>query len=222
MKIKYPKILHLPYSLAISNDDKVLKDDSIFKNEKVIVFEKMDGENTTMYSDHIHARSIDSKYHESRNLVKRIHSEIKHLIPKDYRVCGENMYAKHSIHYHHLKTYFYIFSIWFQYQNDYICYDIEELYWITDYFNSNIENKNLKVSIPNVIYRDIFDRDKILEVFENYKKESKDEVEGFVILKDKRFFHSDFQNNIAKFVRKDHVQTNYHWLSQKIIKNEVG
>ncbi len=48
----------------------------------VIATLKLDGENTTMYSDHIHARSLDSAHHPSRTMIKQIHGAIKHLIPK--------------------------------------------------------------------------------------------------------------------------------------------
>ncbi len=33
-------------------------------------------------------------------------------IPEGWRICGENVYACHSIHYIALTSYFYVFSIW--------------------------------------------------------------------------------------------------------------
>ena len=79
---------------------------------EVVVTEKLDGENTTMYTDYIHARSLDSHHHPSRDWVKQLHGEIGYKIPVGWRVCGENMYARHSIVYYDLTTYFYGFSIW--------------------------------------------------------------------------------------------------------------
>ena len=59
----------------------------------VIVTEKMDGENTNMYRDRIHARSIDSSHHESRSWVKSFHAQIKDSIPSGVKICGENLYV---------------------------------------------------------------------------------------------------------------------------------
>jgi hypothetical protein len=98
---------------------------SFFKGKEIICSIKMDGENTNMYSDYIHARSIDSKYHSSRTWVKNFYFKIRHKIPEGWRICGENMYAKHSIHYRHLKSYFLLFSIW---DKDNICLSWDETF----------------------------------------------------------------------------------------------
>ena len=59
--------------------------------------EKLDGENTTLYADGLHARSLDSAHHPSRTWVKALQARIGHAVPKGWRVCGENMFARHSI-----------------------------------------------------------------------------------------------------------------------------
>lgn len=41
-----------------------------FLKGPVVITEKMDGENTTLYRDGLHARSLDSRHHPSRNWVK--------------------------------------------------------------------------------------------------------------------------------------------------------
>ena len=104
--------MHLPWSPGLQNDDRVIESLDGFVGKRVIVTEKLDGENTTMYNDAIHARSIDGRHHPSRDWVKGFHGSIKHLIHPLYRVCGENVYAEHSIHYNALKTYFYGFGLW--------------------------------------------------------------------------------------------------------------
>ena len=50
-RVKYPRTYHLPWSEGRTDDDKVLSDDSQFIGKYVVVTEKMDGENTTIYSD---------------------------------------------------------------------------------------------------------------------------------------------------------------------------
>ncbi len=60
----------------------------------------------------MHARSGTYSPHESRHWLSRKHGEMGFLIPQNWRVCGENLYARHSIAYDNLQSYFYIFSIW--------------------------------------------------------------------------------------------------------------
>ena len=103
---KYPKTLHLPFSPELSKDDKRLKDTSIFDGKEVVVSLKMDGENTTMYPDYIHARSVNEMKHSSQSWIKSFHSKIKYSIPEDHRICGENLYAEHSISYNELKSFY--------------------------------------------------------------------------------------------------------------------
>ena len=65
---KYGRTFHLPFSLGQTDDDKTLKDCSMFEGKNVVATVKVDGENSTYYSDgYFHARSLDSKSHESRN-----------------------------------------------------------------------------------------------------------------------------------------------------------
>lgn len=70
MKVKYPKTMHLPWSRSYTDDDKILRNTDHFAGREVVITEKMDGENTTMYRDFMHARSLDSKDHTSRHYVK--------------------------------------------------------------------------------------------------------------------------------------------------------
>jgi hypothetical protein len=112
MYFKYPRTPHLPWSPGATSDDVYLVDVSTFEGHEVVVTLKMDGENTTMYRDHIHARSLDSGHHPSRAWVKGLHGTIAHLIPDAWRLCGENLFAEHSIHYSDLPSYFMLFSIW--------------------------------------------------------------------------------------------------------------
>ena len=110
-KYKYPRTPHLPWSPGFSSDDVILSDD-IFSGREVVITEKMDGENTSIYCDYIHARSINSGKHPSRDWVNALWGSIKKDIPEGYRICGENLYAQHSIKYVDLESYFYVFSIW--------------------------------------------------------------------------------------------------------------
>ncbi len=110
--IKYPCTPHLPWSLGSSSDDTYLFDTSHFEGGQVVVTEKMDGENTILYRDGLHARSVDSRHHVSRDWVKQLHGGLAHEIPSGWRVCGENGYARHFVSYEALESYCSVFSIW--------------------------------------------------------------------------------------------------------------
>jgi hypothetical protein len=97
--LKYPRTFHLPYSPGTTSDDKKLDNDLDFVGSEVIITEKLDGENTNMTFDRIWARSVDSKDHPSRNWVNGFWNQLKYDLPVGLRICGENVYAKHSIHY---------------------------------------------------------------------------------------------------------------------------
>lgn len=208
MKMKYPKTKHLPWSRGYTDDDKILRNTDHFVGREVVITEKMDGENTTMYSDSIHARSIDSKDHPSRHYVKTLHGGIKHLIPDGYRLCGENVYAKHSLLYTSLPSYFMLFSIWNEHN---ICLTWDETVdWAS----------RLGVSMVSVLYRGNWNEEAAKKC---YTKQSScgGEQEGYVVRLTSAFAYEDFKQSAAKFVRKNHVQTDEHWLSKPIEPNRV-
>jgi hypothetical protein len=80
--IKYPRTPHLPWSPGASADDIGLENLESFRGRQIVVTEKMDGENTTLYRDHLHARSLDGRHHPSRDWVKGLHGRVGHRIPQ--------------------------------------------------------------------------------------------------------------------------------------------
>ncbi len=110
-RVKHPRTSHLPWSGGATDDDEFVPSLDLLKQSKVIVTVKLDGEQTTMYSDYMHARSLDGRHDPSQSWVRNLHASIKYNIPPGWRVCGENMFEKHTIPYH-LSTYFYVHSIW--------------------------------------------------------------------------------------------------------------
>ncbi len=69
------------WSKFSTKDDKILTSISYFDKKQVVATEKMHGENTTLYQDYIHARSLDSRNHSSRNWIKNFWYQIKNEIP---------------------------------------------------------------------------------------------------------------------------------------------
>lgn len=204
--VKYFRTYHLPWSESVAEDD-VVRTSPFKEDDDVVVSLKMDGENFTGHpSGHCHARSLDSGHHESRNYVKALWRSKAHLLPPLWRICGENLYAKHSIHYTNLKSYLYVFSIWTD-KNVCLSWD-ETLLWC----------ELLDLTPVDVIYIGKYDEDRIKQAFAPYKEEH----EGYVIRSSGSFLYEESHTNVAKYVRKNHVQTTDHWMFQEIIPNEVG
>lgn len=200
-KYKYPRTPHLSWSLGFTDDD-IIDSEIKFNNKNIVVTEKLDGENTTLYKDYYHARSIDSKYHESRAWIKAFQSQLSNDIPENWRFCGEYMFAKHSIKYNDLKSYFYLFSVWNE-ENECLSWD------------ETVEIANiLDIPTPNVLYIGEYNEKIIKEIKLNFETQ-----EGYVVRNTERFKYEDFKYNISKFVRKNHVQTNKHWMRDKLEKN---
>lgn len=204
---KYPRTYHLPYSLTVSEDDVKNLTDEHFYGKEVVVTEKLDGENTTMYWNYIHARSIDSKNHPSRNWINTFWNGIKHDIPKTFRICGENLFAKHSIFYNQLTTYFYVFGI---YEGD-RCFSWDETKEWCGILN--LEH------VP-VLYEGIYDSE-LIKMCYGGKSKLGGEQEGFVVRVKDSFDYSKFKTHCNKFVRKNHVTTSDHWMYQKVVMNEL-
>jgi len=206
-RVKYPRTHHLPWSPNVSSDDKIIPSLSAFQNEVVVITVKMDGEQTSMYRDGFHARSIDTAPHPSRDWLWGLHRKVGHEIPEGWRICGENLYAKHSIHYKNLPAHFLVFSIWNE-KNECLSWEDTALY---------CEVLGLR-HVP-VIYYDRWDeahtRERQIDVYNG------DPCEGYVVRVARRFAFREFKDVVAKYVRKNHVHTHGHWMRQAIELNEL-
>jgi hypothetical protein len=202
---KYPRTLHLPQSLSVTSDDKIHKSLNQFKGLEVIITEKMDGENTTIFNGGTHARSIDGRYHSSRAWMKQFSSTISPFLDACERICGEYLYARHSIAYDDLETYFYGFG-WF------IDGDLQS--W--DDMVQRFEEFNIK-HVP-VLYSGLF-YDGLIE--ETISKLDLNKQEGFVLRNASLITENEFSTMVGKFVRKNHVQTEKHWMHSEIVKNNI-
>ena len=213
---KYPRTFHLPWSSGATKDDRVLSDTKHFEGKNVVVTVKMDGENTSMYSDYIHARSLEYASHPSRDYVKRIWgNKVAGQIPEGWRICGENLFAKHSIKYEHLSDYFLMFSIWGE-KN--VCLsDHETRIW------------SGMLGIPMVptmwfgLWNEGYVKNKMLDEFKEFYSHTdvSDEIEGYVVRLAYSFEYKDYSKSVAKFVRENHVTTGSHWMHEKIEKNTL-
>lgn len=202
--VKYPRTHHLPWSEGMHDDDRLMDSLERFIGKRVIAAEKMDGENTTMYQDYIHARSIDGRNHPTRNYVKNLWSQFAGDIPERWRVCGENLYGKHSIGYDDLPSYLMGFSIWND-QNVCLSWDDTQEWF-----------QLLGITSVPVIYDGIYDEKAIRALYDSKKDWAT--REGYVLRLADSFHYSEFRQSVGKFVRKDHVMTAKHWMHGSAIE----
>ncbi len=201
-RYKYPRTPHLPWSPGVGSDDLTALDLSAWEGREVVVTEKMDGENTTIYRDGVHARSLSSGHHPSRSWVKQLQQKIGYLLPEGWRLCGENLYARHSIAYERLPSYFLLFSIWDQ-DNCSLSWD-ETLEWA----------EILGLSTPKELYRGIWNEKALRRLPVDTQRS-----EGYVVRCTSGFTYDRFDASVAKWVRGGHVQTDTHWMFAEVIPN---
>ncbi|WP_204046076.1 RNA ligase family protein, partial [Acrocarpospora phusangensis] len=204
MRIHYPRTPHLPWSPGASADDVRVGGLAGFAGREVVVTEKLDGENTTMYADGLHARSLDSAHHPSRTWIKGLHARIARSIPESWRLCGENLFARHSIAYEDLDSWFYAFSVW----NGDHCLDWDQTTRFT---------RKLGVPVPRVLWRGLFDERALRSLRLDPAR-----VEGYVVRATDGFPRADFPHRVAKWVRPAHVTTDEHWMLAPVIPNGLG
>ena len=216
-RVKYPRTRNFPWSQSNSSDDCWWKDCRNFDGREVVVTEKLDGECTTVYPDGwVHARSLDTSHHPSRSWMKRHAAEWAHQIPAQYRVCGENLYAWHSIFYTNLPTYFLVFGIYDEENRCLSWSSVEEFCSLLGLF-----------TVP-VIYKGMWDETHVrglwngvgaFPTFASPDQTEKCKAEGYVVREEGSFPYEEFALHCAKYVREHHVQTDSHWMEKAVVPN---
>lgn len=197
--VKYPRTYHLPWSPGVTPDDRIMEDLSPLSGQEVVVTQKMDGENTSLYySGYMHARSVDGASHPSRSWVKSQWAKVAHELPYGWRVCGENMYAVHSIRYSGLPSYLLVFSVWDE-RNSCLSWD-DTCEWA----------EMLGFPTVPVLYRGEWDEAVIRGL---WSEKDRERVEGYVVRTVDGFSYGEFRQRIAKFVRAEHVTSDRHWMA---------
>ncbi|MFG2474985.1 RNA ligase family protein [Streptomyces fagopyri] len=206
-RVHYPRTPHLPWSPGATPDDVRATDLTGLRDLEVVVTEKLDGENTTLYADGLHARSLDSAHHPSRAWVKALQGRIGAALPPGWRVCGENLYARHSIAYTELDSWFYGFSVW----------DGERcLGW-----DRTVRFlRRLGVPVPRVLWRGVLDERAVRSL--RALRLDPARQEGYVVRTVEGFGQEEFGRRVAKWVRPGHVRTDTHWMHAEVVANGRG
>lgn len=208
-RIKYPRSSHLPWSEGVTDDDRIIDSVISFMGHDVVVTEKLDGENTTIYSDgHVHARSTDSMSHLSQAWVRALAGRIAHDIPASMRVCGENVYARHSIAYGALDTYFYVFGVF----EGVMCLSWDDVATLSALLGLQ--------AVP-VLYRGVWDEPAVRACQTGVSRLGGAQ-EGYVVRLAAAFAIDEHHVSLAKFVRAGHVMTDaVHWKRAAIVPNRL-
>lgn len=206
-RVKYPRTYHLPWSPGLTSDDRVMEDVSQLEGHDIVVTVKMDGEQTTIYPDgYCHARSIDSGSHPSRDWVKALAGRVGPQLPPNWRICGENLWAKHSLLYTNLPAPFLMFSIW----DGLTCLSWEDTeLWAallglhTVQRLSSVPLKDMAAGVRPFPF-------------------NVDTDEGYVVRRAEAFHYREFRQKVGKWVRASHVHTHGHWMREQIVRNGIA
>jgi hypothetical protein len=209
---KYPKTWHLKNSRPDpKGNDRAHSNYDHFIGKEVVITEKLDGESTSLYCDKIHARSIDSGHHPSRAWVKALHASIKSRIQPNYRICGENLQAKHSILYEALPSYFFVFGV---YDDKNFC-----LSW-DDTMKYAAE---LGLCVVPVLFRGIWDQEKAHQCYTGKSVFGNSSQEGYVVRVADKFHYDDFAISTSKFVKPSFVPGDTeHWSKSTYTPNKLA
>jgi hypothetical protein len=209
----------LPFSPGGTNDDRRIESIDSFLGPALVLTEKMDGSNVCLEAKAVYARSHGSApNHPSFDALKAMHAVVKNRIPESYQIFGEWLYAKHSIAYSALPGYLMVFGV----RDLARCEGGEWVKW------EEVELWADELGCPTVPvlwrgsghYRD-FEIKNLVEELAKQPSRCGGPREGVVVRVAHQFPDSLFSTSVAKWVRKDHVQTEDHWSHQQIVKNVV-
>ena len=123
-------------------------------------------------------------------------------------MCGENLWAEHSIGYQRLDDYFLLFSVWNERNT---CLPWSETLEYAALFG-------LK-TVP-VLYEGAGDR-RLIETL-HAKEYAGDPMEGYVVRRAGSFPYADFRRAAGKYVRSGHNVNNHDWKRQQVKQNRRG
>jgi RNA ligase len=207
---KYPRSLHLPWSPGGTSDDKRMTDISGLLGVPIVITEKCDGSNLTYTRTKVFSRShAGSPTHPSFDFAKATQARISLQISEDLSVFCEYCYAVHSIAYEALPNYSLVFGV-----RD----DAADTWWTWDQVVALASQLGLP-TVP-VLFRGITNSEKELKALTEKLCAERSAFgparEGIVVRQEGAFDAAQFSKSLAKWVRKDHVTTNEHWMHQAL------
>ncbi|PWJ43177.1 RNA ligase family protein [Sediminitomix flava] len=111
---KYCRTLHAQISKGTTSDDRFMPEGYVrafAEMEQMVLTEKLDGQNNCFNRYGVFARSHAAPSQLPWDKPMRERWELIKNDLKDVELFGENMYGIHSIGYHKLESYFYVFAV---------------------------------------------------------------------------------------------------------------
>lgn len=210
---KYPSTSYMDISPGHHGGNDVI-DSTAFFDVPVVVTIKMDGSNVVLRRDSVGARNGDTANHRSFDMLKSVHARIRQLIPAGLEVFAEWLYAKHSIHYTGalaLESYMHVIAV----------YDTAWRLWLSWDETVDIARRIGYPTVP-VLCTGVYAGWQVLERLTTLGTDViKTGHEGIVIRNSYPFHYGQFGRFVGKYVRENHVQTDAHWQTRPLIKNDV-
>lgn len=197
--VKYPRTPHLPFSPGATSDDKYASTEAIAhlsSGIELISTEKLDGGNYSMSRSGSYSRSLDSGTHAWDTKAKALWANIRWDIPEGWRISGESLQARRSVGYDNLPDVYLVFGIW------------DETNTLLDWDSTVEFSELLGLTTVPLLYRGN-DYSKAVTAWKSVKDESVSE--GFVVRSAGRIPYDEFNMNVAKWVRANHVTTDAGW-----------
>lgn len=216
--VKYPHTRYLTFTPGFDKldvDECGYMEITNMYNKPLVITMKMDGSNVKLTSEIVTARNGHSAGHKSFDFLKSKHASFKHLIPPHINVFAEWLYAKHSIHY----------------TNDLALDDILLVFAVYDGITQlwggweDVQRVAASLNLKTVPVLTLISFPSNWECEPKITKIGNDVIkkghEGIVIRSLYPYHWSKFGENVAKYVRANHVTSSKHWKEMEIVKNEV-
>lgn len=209
-------------------DDTGLTDVSSFTEIPLVATTKMDGSNTMLVADAdepVRARNGREADHESFDLLKQDYWDrgVIDVLPEHLQVFGENMYAKHSIHYGcegccdernrgpAVDDVFLVFGV----------YDTRFDLWLSWPEVESVAEK-IGFSTPTTREYDPLNEIEFRKLIGDLAEKAVDGGhEGIVVRSKFPFHYGQFPRKVGKYVRPNHVQTDEHWSHGQATENVI-
>ncbi len=214
---KYGRTFHFDFSLGTTSDDRINRNwrEEIQLFDTLIHTEKLDGENTCLSPLGVFARSHAAPTtHSWANHLKQRHSlMVNDLKENNIEIFGENLYAIHSIIYPKLEHHFYVFGV----RVDDLWLSWEETKWYANFFDFPVapELGLQSTKDPEAVKNMVLELATQPSVFGSQQNNTNPLLdctrEGIVSRNIKEYKVDEFAQNVFKYVRPNHVQTDVHW-----------
>ena len=213
---KYGRTFHYPFSPGTTSDDRINRNywDDVSQLKTIIHTEKLDGENNCLNRYGVFARShAEPTVSPWTRFLREKWNILKNDLG-DYEIFGENLYAVHSIQYKTIEHHYFVFGV--RVLDQWLSW--EETTFIANFFDFPLVpllQSDVDIQEKALYEKNILELVKQPSVFESLDVHTGKPctMEGIVSRNKNEYAVSDFQKNVFKYVRKEHVKTDEHWTS---------